>query len=120
MNNKERELRIKAEMSKCKHFTGIQHDKCAVDVVYKDVRDSSKSPYEFPCLGADVECLNREYPTREEAEKEVDEMEQAVADFLTRLAKNECPVCEKPVTHKQQVGNCVYSDCGHRLYQGTI
>ncbi len=60
-------------MSRCKHFTGVQHDTCAVGVAYASVKDTSTKPYGFPCLpehGGHATCDKREFPTREEAEAE--------------------------------------------------
>lgn len=60
-------------MNRCKHFTGIQHEVCAVGVSYKDVRDESTRPYGFPCFADESRsavCAKRELTTREEAEAE--------------------------------------------------
>lgn len=64
---KRREKRLAA----CKHFTGIQHDACALGVPYVSVRDESVRPYKWPCLGAcATSCGKKETRTAEEIDAE--------------------------------------------------
>lgn len=107
-------------MDKCKYFTGIQHRTCKKSVAYIDVRDSSTSPYRWPCFKSEqsaTSCPCAEYPTQEEAQKESDEWDAHIATMLSKIAEGKCPTCDEVVT-KKQVGPCVYGSCGHRLYQG--
>lgn len=109
-------------MDKCRHFTGIQHGICKKGVAYVDVRDSSTSPYRWPCLKSDhahTTCEAFEPVTREEAEKEAKEWDDHWQQIKQDLAEGRCPHCHQGVT-KRQVGPCVYGSCGHRLYQGKI
>jgi hypothetical protein len=73
---------------------------------------------------------------RLEAQRQVQEYEQsqswapqkispetaaAARRFLKELGEGKtCPHCHQEITDKQQVGRCVYANCGHRLYQGQL
>lgn len=73
---------VRAEMRKCRHFTGIQHETCAAGVCYRDVRDESVSPFRFPCTNpivADL-CDKRSPYAREEAEAELERFERRIED----------------------------------------
>lgn len=71
---------------KCKHFTGIQHDVCKVGVKYADVKDESVKPFRWPCLDKScTTCPKVEYYTKEEAEAQEREFEQAYARISTAL-----------------------------------
>jgi hypothetical protein len=80
MNAQTKERRLK----KCQHFNGIINDTCRVGVAYLTVRDSSSSPYRFPCLpdGADIPCQHRVYPTLAELEAEDKERALMVANVM--------------------------------------
>lgn len=70
---------------KCIHFTGIQHNTCAVGVKYDDVQDKSTSPYSLPCLGScnpgGATCDKRELPTPEEVEASAAEIKKRFASI---------------------------------------
>src|ERR1041384_5147462 len=107
----DREVEVRAEMRKCKYFNGIQHDMCLAGVNYRELVGGEDLGWALgiPCLGdADkdgkrwmgssrkaagtrsvVECDKRETPTREQAEKDVDESNAHVADVLRRIEAGE-------------------------------
>lgn len=47
------------------------------------------------------------------------ETQAAITAWLHKILNSICPSCNKAIT-KEQVGNCVYGSCGHRLYQGQL
>lgn len=110
----------KRELRGCRHFNGIQHDKCRADVAYKTFQGR------MPCLPkyADSKtgvCALFELYTEDEINKQQTEAAAAIAAFFSNLANDICPHCQTPITGKRQVGRCVYADpCGHRLYQGRL
>ena len=124
---------LKQQVSeRCVHFNGTQNDRCEAGVAYKDlVGNEAGCSLKLPCLrsaywlerskevGGMVECSLLRFPTEEEAQKEADEDEARIAEFLGAIRRGECPICKRPV-RQQQVGPCVYGDCGHRLYQGKV
>ena len=112
----------------CKHFTGVQHDRCESGIRYQEVRDSSgPGAYRWPCLpphtpGTTCQptCTAREYLTQAEVSAFDTQVEAAVTAALSALADGKCPHCGNPIESKQQVGPCVYArPCGHRIRQGT-
>jgi hypothetical protein len=78
--NKEREDSIACEMSRCVHFNGIQHDECKAGINYHGLMGTGFGCFKnLPCLGHDsTPCPSRAYPTREQAEAEVDEIDRLV------------------------------------------
>jgi hypothetical protein len=114
--------------NKCKHFNGVVNECCEAGIRYAEVRDSTTSPYRFPCFrnekatsGPELPCPKREFPTWEEAQADEAMIEAQIAEYLAEIDKSVCPHCKRAVERKQQVGRCVYAEpCGHRLYQGRV
>lgn len=76
------ERNVQNIMGRCVHFTGIQKgDLCKAGVAYVSVRDDSARPYRWPCIesGAKTTCPYRKCPTREQAEAEERQHEEALA-----------------------------------------
>ena len=75
-------MNYEKELKTCKHFNGIQHDKCEVGIEYKSIRTEKSH---LPCLAyyesAQV-CDKREFPTLEEVKTEAEEMDLALNNFL--------------------------------------
>lgn len=44
---------------------------------------------------------------------------EGIVNLTLRLLGSVCPTCKVKV-RQQQIGRCVYGDCGHRLYQGKV
>ncbi len=59
--------------SKCVHFNGIMNNCCKVGVNYADVRVDK--PYKFPCLKQGGECSKSQFPTTEEINSRIEEIE---------------------------------------------
>ena len=96
------------QRARCKHFTGIQHDACALGIAYDTVRDDSERPYRWPCTNSALTtCSRREFPTQAEELAEVAEMEATFGRVararISIIAKHgrqrgirdemACPVC---------------------------
>lgn len=84
---------VAKEISKCKHFTGIQHAACKAGVNYRALiggPDFGWAKY-LPCLSDPeaVICERREYPTPEEAEALVTASDEACAAVLRHLTTGE-------------------------------
>lgn len=110
--------------TKCRHFTGIQHDECEAGVNYISVRDSNLplDAGRFPCFGKGGVCAKYERRTPEEIAETESKILDAIKhlfDFESRVS-DACPHCGRQVTELRQVGRCVYTSCGCRLWQGTI
>lgn len=122
-NRDDHERRVRKEMNRCVHFTGIQHDECKVGVNYQSLLGSGDGwAAHMPCLaddGATVVCEQRQLATEAEARQIVAEHDAAIADFLNEMAQGICSTCKVEV-RQRQVGSCVYGACGHRLYQGKV
>lgn len=92
----------------CKHFTGIQNKTCDAGIAYATVRDSTASPYRWPCTNPAIPCASRVYPTQEEIDAEErafneqmknTEMARTVIVAVTDnkrgvSGKTACPVCD--------------------------
>jgi hypothetical protein len=110
----------------CRHFTGIQNEKCEAGVEYVSVRDSKPGRmHQWPCTNPAIRhmCpLFEAYTTEEIAEhnRKVAESINSLIAFESREIE-ECPHCGTWVTRLKQVGRCVYSEpCGCRLWQGRV
>ena len=84
-----REQHVKHEMGQCVHFNGIQHDKCRAGVAYRELFGNEPGWAKHLCCLGDKEspttCGSAHFPTREEAEKEVDEFEARMDRFSKAL-----------------------------------
>lgn len=92
-------------LATCKHFTGIQNEKCKLGIAYAEVRDSSVSPYRWPCTGAEcpVVCEWKEPHTPEEIDAQDREREAFFAHMATARERiiatkkphgeTDCPKC---------------------------
>ena len=110
-------------MNRCIHFNGVQHDVCDAGVNYHGLMGSETGCFaHMPCFNDEkstVVCPKRQFPSREEAEKDVTESDARIAKFIEELNQSICSICKVQVKQRQ-VGRCVYGTCGHRLYQGTV
>lgn len=78
------EERVVRHLSRCKHFDGIQHERCRQGVPYDQARDTTTQPYGFACLSRGAAaCSLRELPTRAEAEAEIAESDARFMDTVT-------------------------------------
>lgn len=77
---------------KCRHFTGIQNDQCAVGVAYDEVRDETVRPHRWPCLRNDcaTSCAKKDPFTAEEVAQE----EREVGESLERILKARAAIVE--------------------------
>lgn len=81
---------VESEMAKCIHFTGIQHDTCAAGVNYGRLLGGPRFGWakHLPCLSDPeaIACEQCRFPTREEAEATVREMDAACTAALNHIA----------------------------------
>jgi hypothetical protein len=61
--------------SRCVHFNGIQHEKCAAGVELISIRDTTHKPYRWPCIvlnnrDAATICEKRHMPSPAEVDAE--------------------------------------------------
>ena len=111
---------------RCKHFTGIQHAECKMNINYEELVGGNRFGIgkRIPCIArneTDVQCTLLAFLTPEEVKAEEDEIQAELAKMLEKMASNVCPHCDKPIEEYQQVGRCVYANpCGHRQYQGKV
>lgn len=115
--------RVEQVEGTCVHFTGIGDDDavCAAGIAYVSVRDDSSRPFAWPCMtwtGAATTCARATYPSKEQAEREIREIDDEIARQDALLLSGICPDCETPIQRRRVTGNCIYADpCGHRLGQ---
>jgi hypothetical protein len=79
------------EMRTCKHFRGIQHERCAAGVELHPLRDiSGPGMARWPCLRllnqreCATTCAKLDLPTEAEARASLDELERNIAEIVSR------------------------------------
>lgn len=85
--------RLRDEMNRCIHFTGIQNEACAAGVHYRKMVGGPDCGWarRIPCCASSltenvVSCCHRALPTQEEAQAALDHMDAVVAEALRRHA----------------------------------
>ncbi len=83
----------------CKHFTGIQRERCRAGVRYLDVRDTTgPGPYRWPCVDAGLGsgrgpcrtvCRSFVAVTAEEEAADMAKWDRAFAE----ITAGRCPTC---------------------------
>lgn len=114
----------------CKHFNGINNDRCKMDIPYGSFGwKRGTSTVGLPCLTSDHRekrpCALFVLPTADELQEnshtQDEAMKQWLAEANAREQRGECWHCGKPVTAKRQVGRCIYAvPCGCRVGQGRL
>lgn len=101
----------------CKHFTGIQNDKCAIGIEYDSVRDESMRPFRWPCLDEPcaTTCARKEPITaKEETEdrerlavmlKKIGIAYEAIVASGIRSGSIPCPACGSGSLHFSTASN---------------
>ncbi len=125
---RKRELPLwKQLQDRCEHFNGLINDVCRAGVRYDDVRDTSTSPYGFPCLVSDLDqtatttCERAKFLTDDEAKAKEEEIYDRARARAEREKAGFCGQCGEKVERKAQVGPCIYNEpCGCRLGQGRL
>lgn len=111
---------------RCEHFNGLINDVCRAGVRYEDVRDTSVSPYRFPCLTREDRyepggCDRAKFLSDEEAKAREAEIRARLQARIDREKAGMCGQCGAKVERKAQVGPCIYNEpCGCRLGQGRL
>ena len=105
---------------KCRHFNGIQNDRCNVGVPYEQFIVSG-----LPCFksgGCSHLCPSASFFSHEEVAEQERETNEQVRAFLAEMTEGKtCIICHALIENRYQVGRCVYANpCGHRQYQGTL
>ena len=124
---RKRELPLwKQLQDRCEHFNGLINDTCRAGVNYEDVRDTSTSPYRFPCLiredrYAPGTCERAKFLTDTEAQQREADLYTRAQARVDREKAGFCGQCGAKVERKAQVGPCIYNEpCGCRLGQGRL
>ena len=108
---------------KCKHFNGLQHDKCEAGIDYDTRRDTDQVGLDqWPCWGAG-QCPRYDPPTKAEIEAEEAETKQLLDNLKSFLRRehSQCPQCGKSVKRLDQVRRSTYArPCGCRIGQGQV
>lgn len=124
---RKRELPLwKQLQDRCDHFNGIINDVCRAGVRYDDVRDTSTTPYRFPCLISEGRyapgaCDRAKFMTDDEAQAIEAEIRARAQARVDREKAGFCGQCGAKVERKAQVGPCIYNEpCGCRLGQGRL
>ena len=118
------EQRIEKRMNKCVNFNGIMNDRCRAGIDYEELAGGRLALRRLPCLlnRADedhIACPEARYPTREEAQAEIEESDRRIREYVSKIAEGVCPHCASE--DWSQVGRCVYCNgCHARLYQGAL
>lgn len=80
-------------LTRCVHFTGIQHDTCDAGVNYDTVRESqSTGPHRWPCFsdsGAVWSCPKASFLTPEQAAEEAEKITRESAEVLAAHLRGE-------------------------------
>jgi len=112
---------------RCKHFTGRQHDRCAIEILYTDVEVKGEG---IPCIMnrrfTAGYCVNREISTPDEVEAEIkaiDEDGQLFSKAQYRVIKHiketqetsgevECPACGGRLKYfRAEVNKHIHAKC---------
>lgn len=101
---------------KCIHFTGTINKKCKKDILYDTVRDKTVRPFTLPCLAHQGmnggECSHCEFPSPEEVEKRIQEIESMTQETLEGFGTVRAHY-EKT---KEKVGKVPCSACSGSLH----
>ena len=115
MNRPTKEDRRAREAQTCKHFNGVQNDRCKMGVCYTSLTNQERPIFGqrpershcLPCLppwgrGRDIPqatCDKREYPTAEEIAAEEAETQR----FLNCLERGVSGCCEAPIDESRVI-----------------
>lgn len=111
---------------RCKHFIGVQHQKCEADVTMLSVRDDSgDGMYRWPCVIMEgrppcaTTCASFSAETEEEVKAAADEVDAMIVQFRERRRAGRCPTCNEAMT-EQRFNRCIWAQpCGHRVGQSS-
>lgn len=94
---------------KCVHFTGIMNKQCKLGIAYADVRVNDQ-PYKFPCLKQCDTCGSALFPTEDEVQQRILEIDGSAIKSVMAMIK----IKEHVKKTKEQSGK-VECDCGGEL-----
>ena len=99
----------------CKHFNGLENERCTLDIVYDTVRVARHDGpfmYRYACFRADAVsdlCRHVLYPSAAEIEQDAQETELVVQEAhrwmtaaLAKIKAGICPHCQQPMTQVQR------------------
>lgn len=98
--------------NRCIHFNGIMNKECKAGIKYEDVRVDK--PYNFPCLKTGGICSKSQFPTEEEVQAEIKEIEVGGLWALTAMAK-----IIKEVKNSEYGFGTIDCDCGGIIHYST-
>jgi len=98
--------------NKCIHFNGVMSDICKAGIKYADVRvDLPDEPYKFPCLKQAGECSCAEFPSKEDVQKTIDEIEISGLKVTNAIAAIKARIKET-----KQIKGVIPCECGGELH----
>lgn len=124
---KERERRIKSLMNRCKHFNGIQNQKCEAGITYDVFSDEFRLKH-LPCFKDTSNgkvCKESTFLSREDAIQEEDKSEVMLANLLIArkiivehsqgkkrvIGHIECPVCKGTLSYSVASNGHIHAQC---------
>lgn len=110
----------------CRHFTGISNKTCKIGLNYDDVKDSTTSPFKWPCFASGLmsggTCGSCSFPTKEEAQAKAHEMESksnvAILAYIEIQKQKgdsgtiECPKCKGELHWAKANNKHIRAKCG--------
>lgn len=104
---------------RCRHFTGTEHDKCAVGVKYASVKAAPaggliSGESRLPCLDEAVRCEARQPETDEDRAAD----ERAFKELMARFIVAKAAILAETKGHRGVNGNmkCPIEGCGGSLH----
>lgn len=127
INRRTPEERRERELKTCKHFNGVQNDRCKLGVCYSSLTNQERPVFgqipershHLPCLppfgrNSDLpqaQCEKREFQTVAEIEAEEAETKR----FLDCLDRGVSGCCEAPINETQVIRNGPHKGHGPRF-----
>lgn len=125
---------MKSKEGRCKHFTGINDDKCAAGVQYRELVGGEEYGWgaRIPCVTNSltqdpVSCDSHQDPTPEEIKADGEALKKTFGDVMTARAhilkmidkhgvshgRTQCPVCTDGILSftQAQINNHIHASC---------
>jgi hypothetical protein len=125
MRTVDREPKLGEFKNECRHFNGIQHERCAAGVLYHSF---DRRIVELPCLPDSrihkdrsvANCPSISLLTQGELLGRYREHTALIDAFCKSIESGKCFECGTDIEPSRIVGRCKYAACGHRIGQVAI